>query len=227
MTRAERDGKYEEYLRAHAGRDPKILSYDSLLREAAGRRVMVLGGYSGLGYQDPEVIHGHVDEIVRRNGDRLLYVIGGTKDGIGEAYDWIRASARAAGLSDVKTAGIVSREAALYPDGIARQDYLVFVDTEVDVWEVQQEGRSLMVDVARRTGGEMIYFKGGAISGVEIEEALERGVRVTVYAAAEIQPKRERLEKQRAKSPGYVADGTLEILARHEGPGHPLLTVRR
>ncbi len=221
MTRVERDAKYEEYLRRHAGNDPKILSYDSLLREAAGRRVRVLGGYSGLGYQDPATVHRYVDEIVRRNGDRAFYVIGGTKDGIGEAYDWIRASARAAGFSDVKTAGIVSREAAVYPDGIARQDYLVFVDTDVGVWEVKQDGVSLMVDIARRTGGEMIFFKGGAIAGVEIEEALARGVKVTVYASAVIEPNRERLEKKRRQDPGYVADGTAAIVAK----AHPFLTV--
>ena len=223
MTREERDAKYEEYLRAHTGSDPRILPYESLLQEAAGRRVTVLGGYSGLGYQDPSVVQGHVDSIVRRNGDRALYVIGGTKDGIGEAYDWIRTSARKAGFRDVKTAGIVSREAARYPDGIAIQDYLVFVDTEVDVWEVKRDGLSLMVDIAERTKGEMIYFKGGAISGVEIEEALARGVKVTVFASPAIQPNRERLEKKRSQNPGYVADGTVAVLSRQ----HPSLTVVR
>jgi hypothetical protein len=183
--------------------------------------VRVLGGYSGLGYQDPRAVHRHIDQLVRGNGDRAFYVIGGTKDGIGEAYDWIRASAREAGYSGVKTAGIVSREAALYPDGIAKQDYLVFVDADVGVWEVKQDGVSLMVDIAEKTGGEMIYFKGGAIAGVEIEEALARGVKVTIYATPDIQPNRERLEKKRAKDPGYVADGTAAIVARP----HPLLTV--
>jgi hypothetical protein len=221
MTRAERDAGYEEYLKRHSGSDPRILSYDALLREAAGRRVRVLGGYSGLGYQDPPAVHRHVDAIVRKNGDSALYVIGGTKDGIGEAYDWIRACARAAGFSDVKTAGIVSREAALYPDGIARQDYLVFVDTDVGVWEVKQDGVSLTVDIAKRTGGELIFFKGGAVAGVEIEEALARGVRVTVYASQDIEPNRERLEKKRSQDPGYVADGTVAIVAKP----HPFLTV--
>jgi hypothetical protein len=221
MTRAERDLKYEEYLRKHSGREPRIVPYDVLLQEAAGRRVKVLGGYSGLGYQDPAAVRRRVDEIVRKTGDHALYVIGGTKDGIGEAYDWIRDSARAAGFSDVKTAGIVSREAALYPDGIARQDVLVFVDADVGVWEVKQDGVSLMVDIARRTGGEMIFFKGGAIAGVEIEEALARGVKVTVYASPDIEPHRERLEKKRSQNSGYVADGTVAIVANP----HPLLTV--
>lgn len=227
MTLAERDAKYQEYLRNHPGKDPEILSYESLLDRAAGRRVKVFGGYSGLGYQDPEVVHRHVDRIVRETGDGTLYVLGGTKDGIGEAYDWIRSLARSASLGNVKTAGIVSREAALYPDGIARQDYLVFVDTELDVWEVRRDGLSLMVDVAKRTGGDMVYFKGGAISGAEIQEALDRRVKVTIYAGPDIQPSREHLDKKKKQNPAYVADGTLEILARYEGRRHPLLTVLR
>jgi hypothetical protein len=221
MTRTERDAKYEEYLRNHSGSEPRIVSYDALLREAADRRVRVLGGYSGLGYQDPAAVRRHVEGIVRKTSDHALYVIGGTKDGIGEAYDWIRDSARESALSDVKTAGIVSREAALYPEGIARQDYLVFVDADVGVWEVKEDGHSLMVDIAKRTGGEMIFFKGGAIAGVEIEEALSRGVKVTVYASPEIEPNRERLEKKRSKDPAYVADGTVAIVAKP----HPFLTV--
>jgi hypothetical protein len=221
MTRAERDAKYEEYLRMRSGSEPRIVPYEALLRETAGRRVRVLGGYSGLGYQDPAVLRRRVDEIVRETGDHVLYVIGGTKDGIGEAYDWIRNTARAAGFSNVKTAGIVSREAALHPDAIARQDFLVFVDADVGVWEVKQDGLSLMVDIARRTGGRMIFFKGGAIAGIEIEEALARGVEVTVYASPDIEPNRERLEKKRRQDPGYVADGTTRIVARP----HPSLTV--
>ena len=227
MTRAERDAKFEAYLRQHPGKDPEILSYESLLDRAAGRRVKVLGGYSGLGYQDPEAVQRHVEGIVRETGDGALYVLGGTKDGIGAAYDWIRSLASSARLGNVKTAGIVSREAALYPDGIARQDYLVFVDTEADVWEVKRDGLSLMVDAAKRTGGEMVYFKGGAISGAEIREALERGVKVTIYASPDIQPNRERLEKKQKKNPAYVADGTIDILARYEGRRNPLLNVRR
>ncbi|HEY7820019.1 MAG TPA: hypothetical protein VIG29_17490 [Vicinamibacteria bacterium] len=221
MTRAERDLKYEEYLRGHSGSDPRILSYDSLLREASSRRVRVLGGYSGLGYQDPAAVRHHVEDIVRKNGDRALYVIGGTKDGIGEAYEWIRTSAREAGFSDVRTAGIVSREAALYPDGIAKQDYLVFVDADVGVWEVKQDGVSLMVDIAEKTGGEMIFFKGGAIAGVEIQEALARGVHVTIYASSDIQPNRERLAKKRRQDPNTIADGTAAIV----GTRHPFLAV--
>jgi hypothetical protein len=183
--------------------------------------VRVLGGYSGLGYQDPDAVRRRVDEMVRKTGDHAFYVIGGTKDGIGEAYDWIRDSARRAGFSDVKTAGIVSREAALYPDGIAKQDFLVFVDADVGVWKVEQNGVSLTVDVAARTGGELIFFKGGAIAGAEIEEALARGVKVTVHASPDIAPNRERLEKKKSQNPDSVTDGTAAIVARP----HPLLTV--
>jgi hypothetical protein len=221
----ERDAAYRELLRRHAGGVPRLVGYEELLETASRYRVTVLGGYSGLGYENQDVVRSAIESIVASNGDHNLYVLGGTKDGIGAAYVWIRNVASSRALADVKTAGIVSLEAVRYPESIAEQDYLVFVDTDVGDWEVKRNGISLMVDVAHRTGGEMVYFKGGAISGAEIAEALARGVGVTLYSGADIQPDPAKLEKKRKSDPGHVADGTAKLASANRERPERLLKI--
>ncbi len=150
--------------------------------------------------------------------------MGGTREGIGRAYSWIPEAAREFGLGDIKTVGIVSRNAVEY--GVARQDYIVFVDTPVDDWGVRANGRSLMVDIAKQTGGQMIYFRGGAVSHAEIEEALATGVPVTVYTGDGLAPDAVRVAKRLEKDPNYVTDGTEDFVSRPSaGNMASLLTV--
>ena len=78
------------------------------------------------------------------------------------------------GFRDVEMAGIVSRNAPT--SALADQGYVVYVDTAPGDWAVRVEGRSLMVDIAARTGGVMVYFGGGATAREELLEAAERGV---------------------------------------------------
>lgn len=156
----------------------RIVGYPELLRETAGLRVIVLGGFSGAGYADPGALGRLVADLVLREGDGVLYVIGATAAGIGAAYAWIPEVAAEAGFSRVRSAGIVSsaaRALALPP-----QDFVVFVDRPEGDWSVVEEGRSRMVDIAADSGGRMVYFGGGAISRAEIAEARARGVPVTL-----------------------------------------------
>ena len=184
--RQERDEVFSGYLEEleAAGR-PKVVTYDDLRRRLADYRVVVVGGFSGRGYRRPEVVRQKLRELVEARGDRSAYVIGATADGIGRAYAWIRELAAELGL-EVRTAGIVSRNGAEL--GVAAQDWVVFVDTPVDDWEVRVDGRSLMVSIAADTGGEMVYFGGGEVARAEIEEAVERGVPVTLYTGEGMAP---------------------------------------
>lgn len=211
-ARQERDVKYEEYVRELESSPTTVVTYEDLLAAVRGYEVTVLGGYSGLGYEHPNILREQIFEIVRRKGDKSVYVLGGTEDGIGQAYRWIPELAQELRLGDIKTAGIVSRNAAAY--GVADQDYIVFVDTSVDEWEVVVNGRSLMVDVAQQTGGELIYFRGGAVAKAEIEEAVKLGVPVTLYTGDGLAPSTANVAKRLEKDPDYVTDGTRRFVDR-------------
>lgn len=216
-ARRERDARFEEYVQELGTSPTTVLTYEDLLAVVRGYQVTVLGGYSGLDYEHPGILKAHIVNLVKRNGDKAIYILGGTSDGIGRAYSWIPEAAHEIGFSDIKTAGIVSRNAVEY--GIARQDYIVFVDTPVDDWGVLEHGQSLMVDIAKQVGGEMIYFRGGAVSHVEIVEALSLGVPVTIYAGDGLEPNAGRVTKRLEKDPRYVTDGTEGFLSGSSSGG--------
>lgn len=221
-AREKRDAIYQAYVRSLEGSDTQVVSYPELRSALADYQVVVLGGYSGLDYQYPKILEQLIRSLVEEKGDGTAYVLGGTADGIGRAYGWIPGIAAELGLSRVVTAGIVSRNAAEY--GVAPQQLVVFVDTDVDDWEVVVEGRSLMVDIAKQAGGEMVYFRGGAVSRAEIEEALDLGVPVRLYAGNGLDPNADKLARRKARDPDYEADGTEEF-ARKPPPGLRLITV--
>ena len=174
-------------MKAEGARTMKEVGYAELLREASGFKIVVLGGFSGRGYADPEALRRLVRGLVRREGDGVLYVIGATEDGIGAAYRWIPEAAAEFGLARVRTAGIVSsnaREMALPP-----QDFTVFVPTPPGDWRVIADGRSRMVDIAADSGGRMVYFGGGEVARSEIAEARARGVPVELVGGPETKPR--------------------------------------
>ncbi len=219
--RVARDAMFTAYLGKLQGTGTRVVTYDELVYNASGYKVRVLGGYSGLGYENPEVVKAYLRAQIAADGNNTMYVIGGTSDGIGAAYEWIPQIARELGFTNVKTAGIVSRNAAEW--GIAKQDLVVFVDTSVDSWEVIEGGRSLMVKIAEDTHGEMIYYKGGAVSASEIGEALSRGVRVTIVTDPRIAPNAAKVAKKLVKDPSMVVDGTAELV--RDAASHPTLRV--
>ncbi len=118
----------------------KVVSFETLVEKAQGKKVVIIGGYMGLGYQRPDALKAAIRDLVRENGDNTFYVCGATAVGIGNIYHWIPEFAKEFGLTEVKTAGIVSSNIAALE--VARQDYLVLVDTEVENWEARQ-GRAL------------------------------------------------------------------------------------
>lgn len=221
-ARQARDATYEAYVRSLEGGDVEVVGFDELEAALAGYRVVGLGGYSGLDYQHPEMLREQIQALVATNGDRTAYVLGGTADGIGRAYAWIPEVASERGLGEIVTAGIVSRNAAEY--GVAPQDYVVFVDTAVDSWEVVVDGRSRIVEIAQRTGGELVYFRGGRVSKTEIAEALRSEVPVTIYTGEAFAPNAEKLKKKRQRDPNYEADGTAEFVGQ-ELPNLTVVTV--
>jgi hypothetical protein len=151
-----------------------FVDYPTLLDRVGLRKVVVFGGYSGRGYADPAALATLLRIMVREAGNGSFYVGGATKAGIGDAYSLIPAFAAEFGFRDIETAGIVSRNARS-PE-LAGQGLVVYVDTAPGDWAVRVEGRSLMVDIAARKGGVMVYFGGGATARDELIEAAGRGV---------------------------------------------------
>lgn len=195
-ARAGRDQMFRDYVKSMGPGSAKNVSYEQLARVAEGKNVVVLGGYSGAGYQNPEELKKYIRRIVSMSGPDTLFVIGGTGDGIGEAYKWIPEIAKELEMKNIETAGIVSRNAAKY--GIAKQDYVVFVDTPVDgdkAWEVMDGDRSLMVKFAEDTHGQMAYFGGGPVSKRELEEAILHQVPATLIQDEALGPRMDKASK--------------------------------
>jgi hypothetical protein len=221
--RAARDASFQVFVDKLKTTPTQVVGYPELLAAAKGYQVVVLGGYSGLGYENPAALREHIKHLLKAKGSRTLYVIGATGDGIGAAYKWIPELAAEMKLTDVKTAGIVSRNA--WEWGIEPQDYVVFVDTPVDDWNVKQDGKSLMVNLAADMKGQMVYFRGGAVSRAELEEALARSIRVVIVEDEAAAPSKKNVEKKLAANPNYVVDGTGPITS--EAAKYPTLKVVR
>lgn len=210
IDRAHRDGLYNVYVKQLATTTTKVVSYDELVKAAQGYKVVVVGGYSGLGYEHPDWIREDFEMLVRTVGDHAFYVLGATSDGIGQAYKDIPAIAKMLGYRDIKMAGIVSRNAAQW--GIEPQDYVVFVDTAVDDWAVVVDGKSLYIKIASDTNGIVVYFRGGGTSKGELEEALADGLTVFLVVDKTTEPNKANVEKRLSRNPDYVTDGTVDIV---------------
>jgi hypothetical protein len=207
--KAARDASFLAFADKLKSTQTAVVDYPGLLAAAGAYKVVVLGGYSGLGYENPPALREEIKSLVASMGDRTIYVIGATADGIGAAYKWIPEIASELKLGDIKTAGIVSRNAWEY--GIEAQDYVVFVDTPVDDWNVVENGKSLMVSIAADTQGRMVYFRGGAVARAELEEALARGVSVFIVDDQASEPNKKNVAKKLSSNPNYVVDGTLPL----------------
>jgi hypothetical protein len=194
------------------------MEYEELVRIAREYKLIVFGGYSGLGYERPEALARIISDLVTEAGDGTLYLGGGTKAGIGLAYEVIRRQSSILHFKNVKTAGIVSMNALTEGIELAEQDYLHCLRTPPGEWRVLRGSRSLMVDIAAESNGKMIYFGGGAVARDEILEALSRGVPVILAEGPEIEPRREEVEEALAKNPSRIVYGTLGISGGISGP---------
>lgn len=221
--RAARDTSYLTFVEKLKATPTHVVDYDGLLAAAKGLKLVVLGGYSGLGYENPPALRERLKNLMKVQGSGVMYVSGATADGIGAAYKWIPELAAELKLTDIRTAGIVSRNA--WEWGIEPQDYVVFVDTPVDDWNVAVDGKSLMVSIAADTKGQMVYFRGGAVSRAELEEALSRNVRVLLVVDETAQPSQKNVAKKVASNPNYVVDGTVRLV--EDAAKYPTLKVIR
>lgn len=167
-------------------RKAEFVDYAGLLRAARGFRVIVLGGYSGRGYADPRALRTRIRELVRMEGEGVMYVLGATGEGIGAAYTWIPEAAEEFGLKRIRLAGIVSSSARGL--GLPPQDFVLVVDRPPGDWSVLEGSRSLVVKFAADSGGRMIYFGGGAVAEAEMAEARARGVPLAFEAAPAERP---------------------------------------
>lgn len=210
-ARVARDDKFRNYVKSMPASHATNVSYEQLVDLGKNRPVVVLGGYSGQGYQNPEALRAYIKKLMQQSGDRTLFVIGGTEGGIGDAYKWIPEIAKELNLKDVETAGIVSRNAAEY--GVAKQNYITFVDTPVDSWEVKNGSESLMVGIAKDTNGQMVYFRGGDVSKAEITEAVNRGVPVSLITSSDMGANVDAAAKKIAKANPTLARGSPEFEA--------------
>ena len=182
------------------GKPIHVISYKMFLKISKGRKVIILRGYFGLGYEDVAIIKEHIRYLVRIKGDHTFYVFQGKKGGIENAMNWIPKYAMEFGLNHIKTVGFLStiakRKTFLCPD------YLV----------VSNEKTNTMVKMAEDTQSEMIYFKGGFSTKEEIEEGLDRGVHITLFNDPRISPK----YKIQIQKSGLPIDGTKGFLGQQK-----------
>lgn len=135
-----------------------------------GKSVLTFVGFSGAGYERPDLLRRKVGRILDQHDPKSTIVnIGVTPDGIGAAYGW----AKKRGFD---TTGIVSTQARKYDTPVSPHcDRAFFVEDEK--WGGLKEDGTLsptseaMVSVS----DEMVAFGGGAIGCDEVAEMRKRG----------------------------------------------------
>lgn len=188
----------------------KEVGYDELHGVAIGsRRVVVLAGYSGAGYQHPEVVDEIVAGLVKEHGDNTLFIAGATKEGIGGAYAVIRRESAALGLKNVKTAGLISERGRDYAGNFAEMDYLCYVPSPS--WEVLlPHGLTANVDIFRGSiDPKMVCLGGGKVAAAELAACIEKGFPSRVYAGPSLCPNRA--------TPGVIDPTTGMVSGQFQG----------
>lgn len=154
-------------------------TFEEMENKLDGKKVLVLGGYSELGYDNYDelknVISSHLAEEVQRYGKENLAIVScATSQGIGMAYD----IAKGMGL---ETYGIVSSSGRYYPTANGC-DNIFYVERPKDDWAtIDENGDSYLVRCAAKNG-KMVFFGGGQGTLNEIKEATEKGIEVDLHA---------------------------------------------
>ena len=116
------------------------------LRTLTSASVIVFDGYSGLGYANPELVQGHMRQVMLKamqaHEGPLYVVAGATVDGIGACYD-VALELRQEGFP-IETVGIVSEQAtaehdwgcALPASQIEKLDHLMLIADPEGTWQV-------------------------------------------------------------------------------------------
>ena len=184
-------------------------------------------GYSGAGYKTEPIegeslssyekfkqdfkasVERHYTQALNSDGvmvTKLIFILGGTKDGFGEGYEWIKEfkeeqQQQGKDISKIIVAGMVSDQAEsgdISPD----QDYLLLVDSYKDEsgqsWELKEakDKTSIIIDLFNHS--QIVYvelFGGGAQAEKEISEWLKHqsdtGTKQLLYPDYQSQTKRK------------------------------------
>lgn len=186
--------------------------FNQILQKIGNKRVIVVGGYSGLGYADEaaveQAVRADLEQHIAGHGAENLIVVGGsTSDGIGDI------GYRVAKGFSIETLGIVSEEAKQF-GASAYCDYTVYVPDPGQTWSVlAADGRSYMVTAAADDRGIYIAYGGGDIARDELMEAQRRGVPTLIRP--QFGPNPENLGAKLAKNPAF--DGSPVLTAINAG----------
>lgn len=224
--RAARDQRFFRFSRSLESQGSTIVSYKGLLDAARGYKVVVINGYVGLGYEHPEQVKAALEEVMKREGDGVLYVGVGTHEGIGYAHEWIPEIARKLGFSNIKTSAVVSRNVA--DERLAPADFYHFVNNDVLNWRPMLGDKDLQVSLLQDTKGKLVSFRGGYLTGLVAQEALDAGLEVELWTGDALAPNRLQLARAVSARHDTVVDGTAELVKRKNASptAFPRLRVR-
>ena len=209
-----RDSLFQRYAEKISAQGTKILSYQSLVEASRGLKTIILNGYVGLGYEHPKQVRKAIRDLMKREGDNVLFVGVGTHSGIGLAYDWIPQIAKELKFSNIKTAAIVSRNVAKLELG--PMDFVHFANNEVNNWRPTQDGEDLQVHFLKDTGGKLICYGGGERTGIVALNALSAGMPVEIYTGDAIAPNSVDVKNSLQKRLDKVIDGTQALVAEQK-----------
>lgn len=147
-------------------------------KEIYGKFVLVFGGFSGMGYKDPEKLQVHIQKEIKRHIDQhgvhnLLIVAGATPDGIGCVYDIAK-------NLGVNTLGIVSQQAST--NSLAKNcDNVIQIKDPDNSWKVPDDSGDSYVVYAASKNGCFLAFGGGSVTSSELEEATRKEIETKVF----------------------------------------------
>lgn len=208
-----RDFLFDRYSKELSSMGTSIRSYPQLVEAARGKKVIMINGYVGLGYQNPERVKALFADLMKREGEGAIYVGVGTYDGIGLMYDWIPEIANKLGLKNIQRAAIVSRNVAV-EQNLAPMELLHFSNTDVRNWRPTMNGHDLQVQFLKDTGGKLVAFSGGRVTGLVVEEALKEGLPVEILVGESVAPNQTRVQAAKARVASTVIDGTADLVGR-------------
>ncbi|MEG3129356.1 hypothetical protein SC171_10730 [Pantoea cypripedii] len=160
-------------------------------------------GYSGQRYEDlagvKETIKSTLEGCLRDNPDKQVVVVcGGTRVGIGGAYDVVAGDAFL--KENIKCIGIVSELASEQDLVQDRDDFkvgIVRVPDPKQSWQTKltdgdQEYQAMLYP-AHKYGGEVMAFGAGGIGYEEVKEGINKGIETTIFPS---QPDRTLLQEK-------------------------------